>query len=492
MKLKKNIKRIAVILASLALMGLTSNAQSNLVFYHNHDQFNSSNFNPAFLTSQQQFTFSIFPLSGMSVGYNSQSLIKEMRTQFLAGTQNTEDFKGVFNSLVKMDLFLFHYESSLLNLGYNSDFGSFNFRIKENVQLMTGFKGELSTFFMEPTYKTIVIGQPQYFAAEALHNREYSLGYAKEIIKNKLTIGVRAKIYFGKSTLFSEVSGAIIEKDDLFYMRIAGPMRLSIPAKPQYENDFLKDLNLSDNFNIGSYINNTKNFGTGVDLGIKYKITPEIELSASVIDFGRIKWKNNINTMIYNNEYPFPKQNIEPGLNENGVPILTKTIDKPLTDTISFNLKIDETAFSKPLPTTFYVGLQYQLNPYLNLGVVNRFTRVENMSHNSFSLTASYDVNKKLTLITGYSIFGNIYNNIPLALLYKWGSGQTYIGTDNLLSTLFPSFSEVSGITFGTCFYLFRGKVKYKEPLEYLPFYKQRKSRSANKKGLLFNKHPHL
>ncbi|MDP2112889.1 MAG: hypothetical protein Q8K69_02400 [Bacteroidota bacterium] len=46
----------------------------------------------------------------------------------------------------------------------------------------------------------------------------------------------------------------------------------------------------------------------------------------------------------------------------------------------------------------------------------------------------------KLSIITGYSIIGNSFSNIPIAILYKRDGGQTYFGTDNLLSFLFPSF----------------------------------------------------
>ncbi|MDO8930088.1 MAG: hypothetical protein Q7W54_14020 [Bacteroidota bacterium] len=87
----------------------------------------------------------------------------------------------------------------------------------------------------------------------------------------------------------------------------------------------------------------------------------------------------------------------------------------------------------------------------------------------------------KLSIITGYSIIGNSFSNIPIAILYKRDGGQTYLGTDNLLSFLFPSFSDFSGISFGTCFYLFTGKVKYKDPLEYLPFFKRKKPKLFGK-----------
>lgn len=478
----RRIKQIVVLLAMMSVFSILGNAQSNLVFYNEDEQFNASNFNPAFLTSQKKFTFSIFPLAGMTFGFNNQEVIKDVMTQFLVGNQTNEDFKGVFNSLVDQDLFFLNYETNLLSLGYNSDFGSFNFRIRENVLLMTDFKGDLSDFLMSPTFQNMAIDQPQLFGGEALHYREYSLGFAKEIIKDKLSVGGRAKIYFGKSILFSEVSGKIVERSDTFFTQIAGPMRLSIPANPDLENGVLKELNLANDFDIGNYITNAGNIGVGIDLGFKYKITPEIEFSASVIDFGRINWKKNINTLLFNDEYPFPEGTFDIKVDENGIPVITKKNDKPLTDPMEFSLHIDENAFSKPLPTTFYAGLKYQVNPKLQIGVVDRFSKTKGLNYNSFSLTAHYTATKKLSIITGYSIIGNSFSNIPIAILYKRDGGQTYLGTDNVLSFLFPSFSDFSGISFGTCFYLFRGKKeKYQDPLEYLPFYKRKKSKLFGK-----------
>jgi len=478
----RKIKQIVVLLALLSVISLLGNAQSNLVFYHAKDQFNASNFNPAFLTTQNKFTFSIFPLAGMTFGFNNQEVIKDVMTQFLEGSQTTEDFKGVFNSLVKQDLFFLNYETNLLSFGYNSDFGSFNFRIRENVLMMTKFKGDLTDFLMSPTLQNMAIDQPQLFGAEALHYREYSLGYAKEIVKDKLTVGGRAKIYYGKSILFSEVSGKIIERRDTFFTQISGPMRLSIPANPDLDNGVLKDMNLAKNFDIGNYITNAKNVGVGIDLGINYKISPEIELSASVIDLGSIKWKQNINTLMFNDEYPFPQGNIDIKVDENGIPVIIKINERPLTDTMSFSLTLNETAFSKPLPTTFYAGVKYQVNPKLSIGMVDRLSITKGLNYNSFSLTTHYTANKKLSIITGYSIIGNSFANIPIAILYKRDGGQTYIGTDNVLSFLSKS-SDFSAISFGTCFYLFTGKVKYKDPLEYLPFFKQKKSKLFSKKG---------
>jgi hypothetical protein len=467
--------RVIILLTWISATSLLGHAQSNLVFYHEDEQFNASDFNPAFLNSQRKFTFSIFPLAGMSVGYNNQEVIKDVMTQFLKGNQDNESFKGVFNSLVEQELFSLNYETNLLQLGYHSKIGSFNFRIKENVRLLTDFKGELSDFLNDPAFQNLIIGQPQFFPAEALHYREYSLGFAKELIKDKLSVGVRPKVYFGKSILYSEVSGAVIQRADTFYTQIEGPMRLSIPANPDFNDQYLNDLNIADAFNLGSYATNAKNVGVGIDIGINYKITPEFEFSASVIDLGGIKWKKNINTQIFDDEFAF-KENIEVSLNENGRPVLTKFDARPLADTLTFRLSIDESPFSKPLPTTFYAGLRYHINPKLTLGVVDRYFTAKDFKYNSLSLTANYNLNEKITLISGYSIIGNSFKNLPIALLYKRRSGQTYIGTDNILSFIAPSFSDYAGISFGTCFYLFRNReIKYEDSPEYLPFYKPRK-----------------
>ena len=469
----------------MSVMTLWGKAQSNLVFYHLNDEFNSSAFNPAFLTSQKNFTFSIFPLAGMSFVVNNQSIVKDVVSKFLSGNQTNQDFKDVFTNL-EQDLFLMNYKTNLLFFGCKSDFGSFSLKIGENVLMATNVKGDITDFLTNPTFKNIGIDRSQFFSAEALHYREYSFGFAKELIKDKLSIGIYANIYFGKSMLFSEVSGRIIERSNSFYIQIEGPMRLSIPANPQFNDGYLIDLGTANNFNAGKYITNARNLGAGIDLGFSYKISDKLELSASVIDLGSINWKNNIHSLVYKDEYPLPAKAITVTVDEHGVPVLTKINVKPLGDSISFKLSPDESVFSKPLPTTIYSGLKYQLNSKLAIGVVDSYIRLKGLNQNSFSITSDYDLNM-FTFSMGYSKIGRSNVNVPFGMVYKWDSGQFYLGTDNLLSFVLPASKQYSGISFGTCFYLFNHRSKYKEQIDYLPFYKEKKIRPVSKRGLIFN-----
>jgi len=119
------------------------------------------------------------------------------------------------------------------------------------------------------------------------------------------------------------------------------------------------------------------------------------------------------------------------------------------------------------------------VNPKFSVGLLNRYMSAKGLNQNSFSLTGHYIVNKKLSISSGYSIIGKSFTNMPLAILYKRESSQSFIGTDNFLSFLAPSTTEFSGITFGTCFYLFRKKNLYRSPTEDFPYYKPKKNKKV-------------
>ncbi|MFY9153645.1 MAG: DUF5723 family protein [Prolixibacteraceae bacterium] len=458
------------------IMILQVKAQPNLILYHSIDHANSSNNNPAFLTSQEKFTFSIFPISGMSTGYNNQVVINDMLLKVLRGDTAKAAFKDVFNGLVNRGLFYQSFESSLLSIGYNSDYGAFNFRIKEVELIMNNFKGDFTRFLLDPDFITIPMNLEQHMPAELLHYREYSLGYAKEIIENKLTLGIRAKVYFGKAAFVSEVSGYTENIDNSYYLKTKGSLKLSAPVNTVInDEEVLQPFVLQDNFSAGNYLLNTKNMGTGIDLGLTYQINNQILISASVVDLGKINWKNNLNSTILKGEILFEQEFI----NSSGDNFLTKnsgfTIDN------NFDLfKVDSTkiAFSTSLPANYYLGFQYKITPELALGVVNRYIYKKDLSQYSLSLAAKYDVKPNISISSGYSIIGNSFFNIPFGIVYQWNRGQTFFATDNLFSFIIPSISDFTEITFGTCFYLFRGKEKYKEQ-EYFPFYQEKKRRSV-------------
>lgn len=497
MKLGTRSKRILVFLVLMPVMVILGKAQSNMAFYPLEDQFNSSNFNPAFLTSPNKFTLSIFPLGGTSIGYNNQKIIQQMVSKLLSGSISDKDYKDILKSLDDRSSFNQNAESSLLSFTYRSNIGFFNFRIKENENFSAIVKGELTDFIIKSGIQSAVINQMQNIPAQVMHYREYSLGYVLPSNGHKFSAGIRAKLYFGKASFFSGISGSIIENQTgMFTLQTRGKANVSVPVSKIFNSDgTLNTDSVLNKTKTINYLMNSGNPGVGIDLGINYRINSDLTFSMSVIDLGKIFWKSNLNSKSFNGEYNFDAGSVKPDFTDAGIPTITKTNGKvSFIDSIStiFDLKIDSSTFSNPLPVTVYTSLKYQLNPSLKICLIDRYVILKNMNYNSFSITASFDVNKKLSVSTGYAIIGNSYYNIPLAFLFKKDFGQIYIGTDNLAVLILSSISEYASFTFGTCFYLFRKRNLSKTTTEDLPFYHPKKIMKYKNNGLIIKEDSNL
>jgi hypothetical protein len=220
-----------------------------------------------------------------------------------------------------------------------------------------------------------------------------------------------------------------------------------------------------------------------------------LSLTASVLDMGNIKWNNKQNILVskdFTGQYPLESSKLNPPAIENGIVSISKISDNiTFEDGLTNNPQIiddKQLPFSTTLPITVYTGISYQLNPKIKLSLVDRFIRISKMNSNSIAASVNYDVNKKITISSGYSIIGDTYVNFPLAFLYRGDFGQFYMGTDNFLSFLVPSLTNFSGITFGTCFYVFRKRNLYGNPDERTPFHKPKKVRKVFNNGRILNK----
>jgi len=469
----------------LTFMVASANAQPNLSFYSFNNQFNSFDYNPAFLTSREKFTFSIFPLAGTSIGYNNQWVIKNLASKFFSGSIQNRDFNKSLSSMVIQSPFHQNIESSWLSFTYLSDIGFFNFRIKDSEYILASLDGDITKFIFNADVPSVVINQPQYLPIQAVHYREYSLGYSYKSRSNRLSAGIRAKLYYGKSAFFSNMAGSIQKEpapSNNYVFRTIGTINISFPKSIAISTKSI-DFNSSTVIN---YLMNTGNPGMGVDLGINYHLMPDLSFSMSVIDLGKIKWKTNLYTMPLGITYTLPISVFPQTVG--GVPMLFKDRLNTYIDSLNISdLKSEKKAFSKPLPATIYAGLKYQVNPSFSMNIADRLVVIKDLNYNSLSLTGKLDVNKILSFSTGYSIIGDSYLNIPLAFQFRGNFGQVYLGTENLTAILLPNYAQYAGISFGACFYLFTQRSLYLKPSNLTPFYKPRKIIKNSKTGLTEN-----
>lgn len=487
-------KRKLIVLVFLSMVLSLAKAQTSIALYSFEDHFNSSDFNPAFLTSREGISFSIFPLAGTSLGFNNQQTIRQIVQKSLSGLSSDDDYKEVLKGLTDHFSFNQNFESTLLNITYPSRIGFLNFRVKEIQNFSANLKGELTDFIIRSDIQSAAVNQIQQMPTQAMHYREYSVGYSMPPSRNRLSAGIRAKIYFGKSSFFSGISGSIQNETGNYYLRTEGKVTMSIPEVSMVDSEgTVNNISVFNGSKTINYLMNMGNPGVGFDLGLKYRFSPSLTLSLSALDLGKIFWNTNLNSKYFNGEYAIHSTSVSNEINEEGVEIITKKFENSsFSDSISniFDLTYDRSSFSNTMPVTFYAGLNYQLNPSLKISLANRYVLVNEMSHNSISVMANYLINKKVSVSTGYSIIGNSKFNIPYAMVIQKNFGQIYFGTDNLLSFIIPSISEFAGFSFGTCFYLFRKKDLFLAPKDDYPFFRPKKIKKQKSKGLILKSLP--
>lgn len=484
---------LAVGLAIVLFAVSSAKAQMNISFYPLEEQFNANSFNPAFLNPPHRFAFSIFPMGGTSFGYNNQQAVRQLVTRFLQGSTTDQDYRDLLQSMAARPTFNQTVDGTFLLFSYRSPVGNFSFRIRENENFSISMKGSLSGFVFKRGIQQTEVGISEILPAQALHYREYSIGYSLPGANHKFTAGIRAKLYFGKGAFSSGLSGIIKKDGSNYLLQASGKVSISIPEVTALNpNGSFNNITFFGDSKVLSYLTNNGNPGFGLDLGFKYAPTSKISFSGSITDLGKINWKTNLNSKDFSGVYQIDGTTVNSQTDSNGKEIITKINgDGAIADSISnlFQINYERSAFSLRMPVSVYAGINYQLNSGITLNLTDRYVVLKHMNYNSMALTARFDVNKNLSVNTGWAVIINSWFNLPFALLLKRDFGQIYIGTDNLAAFFAPSISEFAGVSFGTCFYLFRRNEVHESYSRYFPFFKHRKIRS-NSNGLLIGNPP--
>ena len=231
------------------------------------------------------------------------------------------------------------------NLKVNSQIEilSAGYRLNEETYISAGFYQELDAIGYIPKDLLTLANEGN----AAYLNRSFSIsqirykvdaigvlhaGITKKV-NNKLTIGGRFKIYSSALNLESTNN--------------SGTLTTTLGSNNVYIQ-YLNNINLEfrtaglieDNQYIetpSSYISNTflgGNLGAGLDFGITYHISPQLQFSGSIIDVGFVNYKKNIKNTVTAGNFTF--EGIELDFNNNG----TNYWDEV------------NTAFKEQLPTT--------------------------------------------------------------------------------------------------------------------------------------------
>jgi hypothetical protein len=402
--------------------------------------------NPALHNDSSIIVIGLPGLSGAYFDFNSDFTVNDL---FHKGTgiradSLITDIEKFHDALKETNSIDQNFSLPLFYLGFRVKKSFFNIEISDKEIAQFTFDKKLVTFIKDGNAP--YIGQNFDMGSlniNTIHYREFAFGYSKELIKNKLTVGVKAKFLYGKSAIQTERMNLKLETaSDGSYLNLSSDMKInmSMPVTVEFDSDnYFSGMN-GDNMNGKDYMLQNSNTGFAFDLGAVYNLTRKITLCGSIIDVGKISFKKNINSITHVSNYKWE------GID------FSKSIDNSKSDYIdpsdlvddemkkignSFKPKTNEFSsnpFNVNIPTKIYLGGTYQINKKLNIGLLDRLYKNVDISKNTVTLSANTILGNFFSLTGSYSIIGDGYKNVGLGMAIRLGLMQVYLAGDNLLA----------------------------------------------------------
>jgi hypothetical protein len=288
------------------------------------------------------------------------------------------------------------------------------------------------------------------------------------LLKDKLTLGLKAKALFGKFALQTEKMNIQVETaPDASYVNLKSDMKinLSAPVSVEYDQDGYYSAMKSTHISGVNYMTQTGNMGFAIDFGAVYKLTPKLLLSGSIIDLGKISFKNSVLNLDHSSTYQWTGIDFSKSIDNTSAGYIKPSdlIDAETTKLKdSFrpkNTEFSTEPFKMTIPTKIFLGGTYDITSRFNLGLLDRLYKYGDYTQNSVTLSANALLGKIFSLTGSYSMIGNSTNNLGLGMALRLGAMQIYFVNDNVLAFVNPSNVEVANLRFGINL-LFSGKSK--------------------------------
>ena len=347
-KLKNNYTFLLLIISVVCIQNKVF-SQKNFTLYHLNETAQSNYLNPGFKQKNRVYI-------SLPIGMQNISLMNSgFKLSDLIQTRVQDDSLNLTASLAVSKMKPINY----LNLEMSNELFGFGFRIKKSFfsfnatsrfQTRFSYPKDLLKFALEGNGKDF-IGQRASFdglGVDLMSYVEYGLGYNRNV-NDKLTVGGRVKLLSGIANIKTIKSQLGISTDQTAF-------DLTIDGKMQLNTSNLDSTTLNDPAQIAKSAYNFKNSGIALDLGGSYQLMKKLQLNASLLDLGYIRWSTNVTNYISSDvNYTFKGINLNDSLSS-----------KHLSDTVSkvFNQHQEHGSYSTLLHTKFYVGAKYEFNKY--------------------------------------------------------------------------------------------------------------------------------
>jgi len=258
------------------------------------------------------------------------------------------------------------------------------------------------------------------------HHIGLGFGYK---VSEKLTVGTRLKRHWGMATLFTPPGETSIYTNPEYYQLTATTDYTIYTGGLSSSSQSIEDL-LSFDFDPKPFSNNS---GFSIDLGGTYQLTNKIQLRASILNLGSIKWTQNVNAVRSNGSFTFEGLDLKPLLDEGELNFET------LTDSIQdiFQLTTTQESFKTTLPARFLVSGTYDIGNGFQGGLVLYGEKNPNLFKPGLGLSVKKEFGTIFSIGTQYTAMNGAHN-VGMMTALRLFPLQIYMVTDNVLPLLNP------------------------------------------------------
>lgn len=370
-----------------------------------------------------------------------------------------------FHPLGDKDAFLQEQDDvNFLLSSFGTSLGSFGFRAGKSffsVDLTARMDGNL--YYPKGIFEILFNGAPDGseislggIGADVNLFNEFSLGWSrKDFLLPNLDIGLRGKALFGLANLSTMNSSFDLSTSlDAWNVNSSMQVNAAAPSFVTFNDDFESEdgaivvdeefFNTAPPMEIVKSVISRDRFGLALDAGINYRILPQLQVSASVLDLGGINWNNTVEGS-YHFEYDFT------GVEVNPFTGVDTTFMDELSDSLMNALQFStgDPYFSR-LNTKLFVGVSYYPIEKIGFGLLSRTDFLNERISQQFTGTVNMTTGKFINLSMSYSYLSNSFNNIGAGLSFNVGALNMYMISDNIISgALMPLNTRSVNLWFG-------------------------------------------
>lgn len=352
------------------------------------------------------------------------------------------DFANMLGKLKKNNYFTLGTNIDLLSFGFIvKEKNYFSFNATEKVFLRFRYPRDFFEFIWNGNYPSAGETLKFNFGLDFTHYREYGLSYTR-ILSDKINIGGRFKYLYGMENVWTKKTDVTLYTD---------PTDFALTAS----SDIIINTAGLDSASLDNpatkYLFGSGNKGFGLDLGASYQLNEQINLSASIIDLGYIKWKNSTQNYVSKNpgaSFTYKGQNLDDYISDTttvseGTDMMLDSLEE------SFEIEQKSYTYNHALPVHFYISGDYKMTSKQRASAMIYGHFFDGRFHPGISISDISDFNNWFSLIMSYSIYNRSYTNLGVGFRLNLFFLQWYVSCDNVFGMIFPQQAKYVNVRTG-------------------------------------------